>query len=67
MKKIIVSLIALVSIAAISFPSKPADAQVIILSPYCCDGANVRRCVMDASYPIGGTCYCNYQGWGHVC
>lgn len=66
-KKIVGSLFALAALVAVVAPSRPADAQVTY-SDQCCDTANVIRCIVgNGMFPLGARCFCEGQGYGHIC
>lgn len=44
-----------------------AEAQPVVVSNRCCDTANVIRCVQVNFTPVGTTCFCPGQGYGHTC
>ena len=68
MKKILTLLLASLALTAVVGTSAPpAQAQVVPVGGYCCDGYGYRRCMLPQLAPVGSACYCNYQGWGWTC
>lgn len=53
-----------------STQAAPGPKPVVIEQPlggYCCDAYNYRRCLLVLATPVGNPCFCEGQGWGHVC
>jgi hypothetical protein len=65
-KKIIETLISLVTAFAILVPSAPANAQVVYTRK-CCDASGSVRCILVDWMPVGNSCYCFQQGYGYAC
>jgi len=64
MKKIITTLLVIMSLAIIGVQSSPVEAQPVT---YCCDTNGMRRCVIPPG-PTGVICYCNgIPGNGFSC
>lgn len=67
MKKVITFLITVSVVFCIaSSTEKPAEAQYVVYSRYCCDGFGNVRCVINPT-PLGNPCYCYGQGAGYTC
>ena len=66
MKKVIASVLAALSIAAIALPEHKAEAQIVLWSNRCCDSWGNVRCIINPT-PVGNGCFCYGQGTGFVC
>jgi hypothetical protein len=66
MKKLISIIIFVIVGLVVATPNVKAQ-PVIIYSNQCCDVNNYVRCLMYQSAPVLTQCYCEGQGYGHVC